>query len=113
MRPKDLQGFGPVGTNGQTTQPNDIVARLREMAFRIDAGCILNHGDILEDAAAELERLQARIDSAPLYFVPTEKPATTAAWVDLINSVKSLKGLRGKRVRLVVDDEINTPEHTQ
>jgi dTDP-4-amino-4,6-dideoxygalactose transaminase len=93
-------------------EANDLVARLRDASAMFGRSGLSRVSALLAEAAAELERLQARIADAPVYFVPMDKPATTAAWVDLINSVKSLNGLRGKRVRLVVDDAPNTPEHT-
>lgn len=57
--------------------------------------------------AAERERdaLRARIADAPIYMIPPHKPDTPDEWFVVVESVKNLNRLRGKRVALVVVDE--------
>lgn len=59
---------------------------------------------LIERQAAEIARLRQRIESAPLYHIPTDRPTSEIGWLNVINSVKSIDALRGKRVRLVVED---------
>ena len=52
---------------------------------------------------AEVEALRKRINDAPVYYIPTEKPTDEAGWIQVIGSVKAINGMRGKHVRLVID----------
>lgn len=53
---------------------------------------------------AEVEALKKRIEDAPIYYIPTEKPTDQDGWVQVIGSVKAINNMRGKHVRLVIDD---------
>lgn len=55
---------------------------------------------------AEVEALKRRIEDAPVYYVPAEKPIDENGWLQVIGSVKALNSMRGKQVRLVIDAAI-------
>ncbi len=57
-----------------------------------------------EKAEAELAALKARIAEAPVYEIPVTKPRTETGWAGVVESVKNLEALRGKRVLLVVEE---------
>ena len=55
-------------------------------------------------AEAELAQLKERISASPVYEIPVTKPRTETGWAGVVESVKNLEALRGKRVRLVVEE---------
>lgn len=54
----------------------------------------------------ELGVLRQRIESAPIYHIPTSRPTSEEGWLNVIDSVKAINALRGRHVRLVIDDAI-------
>lgn len=53
---------------------------------------------------AEVEALRKRINDAPVYYVSDYFAAKAlCGWLQVIGSVKALKDMRGKHVRLVID----------
>ena len=65
------------------------------------------HKVTCESAAAnarELAALKARIAEAPVYEIPLSKPKSEDGWARVIESVKNERSVRGKRVRLLVEE---------
>ena len=63
-----------------------------------------------EKAEAELVTLRATIAESPVYEIPLSKPKSEDGWARVIESVRNERSVRGKRVRLLVDEPAPSPE---
>ena len=79
------------------------VARVKRLYADCDF-CLGNALKRAESAERELAALRERIEKAPVYDVPKNAPSTKVQFAEAIASVRVLTELRGKRVRLVVEE---------
>ena len=80
----------------------DITERLLEVpTMGHDAGCVA-------EAAEEIKRLRARIASAP--FAIMDNTDLLGIYAPTEEDFPALYALRGKRVRLVLDEVPNAPD---